>query len=97
MATNDIEMMDFAQEKDPFCDFDVKVCLRNILDMAITSKHYTSRDKHEITGQRHWWGSIAFLEKHAEDDDKKPIPEIVANIKAARRQMTLYYLMGKYG
>lgn len=97
MASNDVDMMDFAKKKDPFGDFDTTVCLRNILDMAISSKHYTSRDKHEIAGQRHWWGGISFLEEHSTDTDKKPIPQIVANVKAARRQMTLYYLVGMYG
>ena len=97
MGSTDVEMLDFAKQKDPFCDFNTAICLRSILDMAITSKHYTSRNKHEIAGQRHWWGSITFLEANVEDTDKKPFPQIVANIKAARRQMIFYYLVGKYG
>lgn len=96
-GSNDVDMTDYAEAKDPFSDFDTRVCLRNILDMAITSKHLTSRDKHEIKGQHHLWGSIAFLEKNATSTDKKLIVEIVANIKAVCRHMNLYYLVGKYG
>jgi hypothetical protein len=67
-----------------------------IESMVISSKHYTARDKQEILAQKKIWLAVPGL-MNARDAEQRPDEVMVRAGIAAKRQMVLYAMVGKYG
>lgn len=63
---------------------------KEIQVMLTTSKHYTARDRNEILAQSEWFSNVDRL-------DKLQGPWANKMAAAARKQLTLYYMVGAYG
>lgn len=80
-------------------NFDHNECWQRIKQLAITSKHFTARDKNELIAQEHTFAAlddlIAFSATINNDAQKKArIDNLILN---AKNQLKLYYFVGTEG
>lgn len=77
-------------------EIDAELAWAEIQAMLITSNYYTARDKNEIHSQSEWFNNVANLEE-LKDSLGQTLPWAEGCAAAARKQLTLYYMVGSYG
>lgn len=63
----------------------------------LTSSHYTPRDKREILAQVPIFRAISTMIVAVKADSSTPLQDVRNAAIAAKRQMVLFYMVGKYG
>ncbi len=92
----EVDNPEIIQMADPNANLNTAECYLKIERLLATSKHYTPRDKQEITAQRPIWNGINAMIS-AKTNDGTAHEVLVASGVAAKKQMVLYALVGEYG
>ena len=95
-STQEDKEADMALFGDQNVGLDVAGVYLEIESMVVSSKHYTSRDKQEILAQKKIWIAVPGL-MLAKKENGEPDEVMVGAGIAAKRQMVLYGMVGKYG